>query len=168
MSLFPSNFKPTKLNHYLLFNIKPFLFTTTTLRHLTEHAPPIRDTILLAHNIVQQNGIITFSFEQELTIVNKDWSTNLATDCYFVAVVTGDFYFSQLFPHTYIPKFSSTCFNLTKLDLHNLPPPQAFSVDTLEVKMTVNAQFSDQLRDRNSSEFQRFQSSLELYVSRSN
>ena len=140
-------------------------------RHLIEYAAPVRDSILSAYNIRQRNedGLISFAFEQSLNLTgnsNKevnDWpAINLASDCLFVAVVTGRYESRQLLKHVYIPKFSPTCFNLTASSMPNQFP--FANSETLAVTMTIDAQFTSQLKNFSSTEFIELETSLEQYV----
>lgn len=140
-------------------------------------APPVRDDVLKMKNITKHDAHMTVLFDQSVQIKHRDWSTSLANECHFIAVVTGSYSFSQLFPHSYIPTFSPVCYNLTtqvqqaavanKSDQNQASPAQnasSSSMDHYRLDLRIDSEFSESLRNQSSAEFKMFFSNLENFV----
>lgn len=139
-------------------------------------APPVRDDVLKIKNITKHDGHLTVLFDQSVQIKHRDWSTSFANDCHFIAVVTGSYSFSQIFPHSYIPTFSPVCYNLTttqvqqaavnKSNQNEIEPAQnaASSLDYYRLNLKIDSEFSENLRNQSSAEFKMLFLNLENFV----
>lgn len=65
-------------------------------------------------NVVQreENGLTKIKFERNITLPTIS-ETSLYKDCNYIAVASGPIIDTQIRTHTYIPKFSTHCFQLT-------------------------------------------------------
>lgn len=113
------------------------------------------------------DSYVTILFDQNVSISHRDWSSNLA-ECHFITLVTGFYSFAQVFPHTYIPTFSSICYNLTwsqiEPSVNHVTTNTPLSLEKVKLNMIIDSEFTESLLHKNSLDYIALYSNLENFV----